>query len=73
MPSKAGLSRSHPPGSGILKVHMVEEGVSMEYLIPEVEVIGAGSDLVQAFAGPFNDLGAHSLSLGAVCSSLEEE
>ena len=45
----------------------------MEYAIPEVEVIGAGSELVQAFAGPHNDLGAHVLSLGAMCSRLEEE
>jgi len=45
----------------------------MEYAIPEVEVIGAGSELVQAFAGPLNDFGAQYLSLGAVCSSLEED
>lgn len=45
----------------------------MEYEVPEVEVMGPGSELVQAFAGPFNDWGANTLSLGAVCSSLEEE
>ena len=45
----------------------------MEYTTPEVEVIGIGSELVQAFLGPHNDLGATYLSLGAICGSLEEE
>jgi len=45
----------------------------MEYTTPEVEVVGTGSELVQAFAGPFSDLGAYVLSLGFVRSSLEEE
>ena len=45
----------------------------MEYVIPEVEVMGAGSDLVEAFAGPHSDWGATYLSFGAVCGSLEEE
>ena len=44
----------------------------MEYTTPEVEVVGTGSELVQAFFGPHTDLGAHALSLGAMCSSLEE-
>jgi len=45
----------------------------MEYTIPEVEVIGVGSELVQAFAGPHNDYGAQYLSLAATCASFEGE
>jgi hypothetical protein len=45
----------------------------MEYTAPNVEVIGAGSELVQAFFGPHTDFGAFALSLGAMCSRLEEE
>jgi hypothetical protein len=45
----------------------------MEYVTPTVEVVGAGSELVLAYYGPRTDLGAHALSEGAVCSSLEEE
>jgi hypothetical protein len=56
-----------------MKFHLAEEGGSMDYVTPEVEVMGAGSELVQAFVGPHNDFGATFLSLGAVCGSLEEE
>ena len=45
----------------------------MEYTTPEVEVVGTGSELVQAFFGPFTDGGFHSLSLGAICGRLDEE
>ena len=45
----------------------------MEYSSPDVEVMGTGSDLVQAFAGPNNDGGAHTLSFMAVYTSLDEE
>jgi hypothetical protein len=47
---------------------------SLEYTTPELEVVGPGSELVQAFVGPHNDGGFHSLSMmAALCSSLEEE
>lgn len=47
---------------------------SLEYTTPEVEIVGSGSELVQAFFGPHNDGGFHSLSMmAALCSSLEEE
>jgi hypothetical protein len=36
----------------------------MEYVTPEVEVMGTGSELVQSFFGPSNDFGAMTLSLG---------
>lgn len=45
----------------------------MNYAAPEVEVIGTGSELVQAFVGPFTDFGAYSLSLGFPASSLNED
>jgi hypothetical protein len=44
----------------------------MEYVTPEVEVMGTGSELVQAFFGPDNDFGASVLSLGFP-GPLEEE
>jgi len=36
----------------------------MEYVVPQVEVMGTGSELVQAMAGPATDWGAFALSLG---------
>jgi hypothetical protein len=45
----------------------------MEYTTPEVNVVGTGSELVQAFVGPLTDGGAHALSQMAVNSCLEEE
>jgi len=46
----------------------------LEYTTPELEVVGTGSELVQAFAGPHNDGGVHTLSMmAALCSNLEEE
>jgi hypothetical protein len=45
----------------------------MEYVTPEVDVIGVGSELVQAHAGPHTDFGAFALSLLAVSSSFEEQ
>jgi hypothetical protein len=36
----------------------------MEYVMPEVEVMGTGSELVQSFYGPLSDFGATTLSLG---------
>jgi hypothetical protein len=45
----------------------------MEYTTPEIEVVGTGSDLIQAFFGPYTDGGLHSLSLGAVSPQLDEE
>jgi hypothetical protein len=36
----------------------------MKYVIPELEVVGAGCELVQAMYGPYNDFGATFLSLG---------
>ena len=49
------------------------EEESLEYTTPEVEVAGTGSELVQDFFGPHSDGGIHALSLGAMCSTLEEE
>lgn len=45
----------------------------MEYATPEVEVLGAGSQLVQAFYGPNTDYGAHSLSFHQISGSNLEE
>ena len=45
----------------------------MEYVVPEIEVMGSGSELVQAFVGPHNDFGAFSLSLGFTSTNVEQE
>jgi hypothetical protein len=56
-----------------VKCYLAEKGGQMEYVTPEVEVMGAGSELVQAFLGPHSDFGANALSLGAMCNNLEED
>lgn len=45
----------------------------MKYDTPEVEVVGEGSALIQNFVGPFYDGDGQQFSLGAICSSIEEE
>lgn len=45
----------------------------MDYTAPTVDVIGAASQLVQDFAGPYYDGDGFALSEGGLCSSLEEE
>lgn len=47
---------------------MVEEGGknSMKYVIPAIEVVGTGTELVQSFAGPYSDFGYQALSYGLV-------
>jgi hypothetical protein len=45
----------------------------MKYETPAIEVVGAGSELVQAFAGPHNDFGATFLSLGASNCRFDQE
>jgi hypothetical protein len=44
----------------------------MGYDAPEIEVMGTGSELVQAFVGPHSDFGAYALSLGATMNIVEE-
>lgn len=43
------------------------------YETPELEVVGPASELIQAFLGPHNDLGATYLSLGAISPPFEED
>ena len=43
------------------------------YEMPEMDVIGSASELVQAYAGPYYDGGGYIFSLGLVCGPLEEE
>jgi hypothetical protein len=62
-----------PPGFPDCKLHSVEEGGSMEYETPAVEIVGAGSELVQAFVGPRTDGGATALSHLDVGSGLDED
>jgi hypothetical protein len=45
----------------------------MEYVSPEVDLMGTGSELIEAFFGPLNDWGAYTLSLGASCGILPDE
>jgi hypothetical protein len=45
----------------------------MEYLRPEVDVMGSASEMVRAFFGPDTDVGATSLSLGAPADGPGEE
>ncbi len=40
----------------------------MEYTEPTIEVAGAASELVQAYAGPRNDGGAYEFSFGFICN-----
>jgi hypothetical protein len=45
----------------------------MEYITPEVEMIGIGSDLIQAFFGPHTDGGSSVQSLMSMSAALEED
>jgi hypothetical protein len=50
-----------------------ERGGTMDYKAPLVEVIGAASELIQAYIGPRYDGGGYVNSLGFVIAPLEEE
>lgn len=45
----------------------------MKYDAPVVDVLGQGSELIQNFLGPGYDGDGQQYSLGAICSSIEEE
>jgi hypothetical protein len=45
----------------------------MKYETPAIEVVGDGSELIQAFLGPHTDFGANALSLGASNSRFDQE
>lgn len=45
----------------------------MAYEEPKVEVAGAASELVQAFAGPYMDGGGYQFSMGFIAQAATEE
>ena len=44
----------------------------MDYEEPVVEVVGPARELIQTYAGPYNDGGGWSFSEGFICSALED-
>jgi len=45
----------------------------MVYEEPKVQVAGVASELIQAFAGPYEDGGGYQFSMGGVAQAATEE